>query len=228
MITFKQKLTAIKDSVDDWDNEVNGELRGGCPLCKLYAYGDNRCSGCPISEKTGKRSCKGTPYYEYKLALGLSASHPKDPYAEYITNSAARKFRDWLKDLYIEVSEAGASEKPAKPQEIVDPTTGESVDWKIIGKVNFTGLLQDRIEKHAKAIGKILAVQYDMQREIDWNALKIKEAGETKDSKEELNEVTMFGRPVVNVRTGKRVKREDLEDKVWYMDLKTNKKRRKK
>ena len=222
MITFKQKLTAIKESIDGWDKVSKGEPRKVSPLCKLYRQsGDSFCDGCPVYKKTGKRFCKGTPYDEYSKAKVESG-------AENEVLFFAECFCNWLKDFYIEVSEAGASEKPAKPQEIVDPTTGESVDWEIIGKVKFTGLLQDRIEKHTKAIGKILAAQYDMQKEIDWNALKIKEAGETKDSKEELNEVTMLGRPVVNVRTGKRVKRGDLEDKVWYMDLKNNKKRRKK
>jgi len=42
---------------------------------------------------------------------------------------------------------------------------------------------------------------------------------------EKPNEVTMCGRPVVNVRTGKRVKGEDLEGKVWYIDLKNMKSR---
>lgn len=43
---------------------------------------------------------------------------------------------------------------------------------------------------------------------------------------EKSSEVTMLGRPVVNVRTRKRVKEEDLEGKVWYIDLKSMKKRR--
>lgn len=102
VITFKQKLTAINESVDNWDDVARGGAEQFCPLCKLYKV----CTkGCPIYEKTGKHRCAGTPYQEW-FDTSYTDLEAKTLYAE--------KFRDWLKDLYIEVSEAGDGAPEAK------------------------------------------------------------------------------------------------------------------
>ena len=104
MITFREELTAIKGSIDKWELVSQGKAKGpsaaNCPLCELYNLGTNEpCKGCPIARKTGSPYCEGTPYVDYTRAPKMA------------NRKIAIKFRDWLKDLYIEVSEAGDSEK---------------------------------------------------------------------------------------------------------------------
>jgi len=110
VITFKQKLTAIKESVDKWDLIAHGKGedmgQDNCALCHLFFIENNMysipgevpekgtCYGCPVYKKTGLHLCRGTPYEEYLYKSKRSLE-------------AAGKFRDWLKDLYIEVSEKG-------------------------------------------------------------------------------------------------------------------------
>jgi len=99
MITLQQKLTAIKGSIEKWEKVALGTeagiWRSNCPLCVLYEHTSGlhgSCKGCPIYEKTGESDCGGTPFYDWH-----SNQTPEN----------AIKFRDWLKDLYTEVSEAG-------------------------------------------------------------------------------------------------------------------------
>jgi len=60
-------LTAIKDSMHKWWSIImcakkdEGPL--DCALCHLFAK--DGCKGCPISEKTKKGSCNGTPYQDW-------------------------------------------------------------------------------------------------------------------------------------------------------------------
>jgi len=119
IITFKQKLTAIKESVENWDNIANGKVGKGCSLCNLYA--GNACTGCPIYEKTGKKHCGDTPYNDWD----------DTPYSDFATKVFfAKKFRDWLKDLYVEVSERGEGKKTLA-EEIAGATdhAASSVAW---------------------------------------------------------------------------------------------------
>jgi len=116
LITLKQKLTAIKGSIEKWDKvskrKTCGTTRANCPLCSLY-FAENSCKGCPIYEKTGQEDCRGTPFKEYVEYSNLEKYNQ-----DYIpsVNKTARKFRDWLKDLYIEVSEAGARDRNDAPE----------------------------------------------------------------------------------------------------------------
>jgi len=110
IITFKQKLTAIKGSIDNWDSIAAGKegAKRSCPLCVLYGM----CSrGCPIYMKTGEEHCRGTPYRDYIKAKENQQEYPNNP--DYISTAAcaAKDFRDWLKDLYIEVSEKGENKE---------------------------------------------------------------------------------------------------------------------
>lgn len=101
LITLKQKLTAIKGSIEKWDKVSKGDKNTlSCPLCVLYDSPRNGCVGCPIYEKTGEAYCRGTLYSDY-LAEQELHGWSSIKRAKVI----ARKFRDWLKDLYIEVSE---------------------------------------------------------------------------------------------------------------------------
>ena len=73
----KSRLGALKESIKKW--EWLAKHRGSppytdsetCALCNIYILGDkNNCTGCPVMERTGEKSCVGTPYYDYSMALG--------------------------------------------------------------------------------------------------------------------------------------------------------------
>jgi len=130
MITFKQKLTAIKESINRWDTVRKGEIikLGGynCPpLCLLY----EECARCPVYEKTREYDCMGTPFVGWY-------DNP--------TPIRAAIFRDWLKDLYIEVSEAGDGESEVKTAHPLGGNYGEI----FCGKE--TNSLEERVKKLEK------------------------------------------------------------------------------
>ena len=120
MITLKEKLKAIKGSIEKWDKISKREEEDygsdNCPLCQLYSQQLPGCPACPVHKKTGKPQCDGTPYSDYREALreesrmeslcwAVPSKNTQE--AKDTTDKAARRFHDWLKDLYIEVSEAG-------------------------------------------------------------------------------------------------------------------------
>jgi len=126
LITLKQKLTALKESIDFWElvSEGKAESRGRstCALCTLYnrvIRGETSCEGCPIFRKTGEAGCEGTPYVDYVAAkkakslwlkdVGISSDVMPDIRDAGILD-AAKVFLFWLKDLYIEVSERESEE----------------------------------------------------------------------------------------------------------------------
>lgn len=63
-------LTALKRSIARWEKIAAGETYSAgastCALCKLFnkpdAPSEMACVSCPVSERTGKRYCDGTPY----------------------------------------------------------------------------------------------------------------------------------------------------------------------
>jgi hypothetical protein len=68
----RKTLTALLGSIKKWEDIIAG-LRidqGGsnCALCA--AFPDAECRGCPVAKKTGQDQCNGTPYDEWRLALG--------------------------------------------------------------------------------------------------------------------------------------------------------------
>lgn len=70
-------LAALKGSIAKWKSIVDGtgkdEGADNCPLCKQFIdcyeideEGNNICCvGCPVSQKTGKEGCLGSPYEKY-------------------------------------------------------------------------------------------------------------------------------------------------------------------
>ena len=61
------KEEALKKSIKKWKKVRDGaEEHGGddCALCELY-LGQN-CMGCPVSGKTGKMGCEGTPFQRWQ------------------------------------------------------------------------------------------------------------------------------------------------------------------
>ena len=58
------KLKIMQASVRKWNRIIAGEGSDGgildCPPCRIYYM--LVCTGCPISQYTGKKFCKGSPY----------------------------------------------------------------------------------------------------------------------------------------------------------------------
>lgn len=68
-----ETLEALKASIAKWERNAVAETpetysvsARSCPLCDLF-YADN-CSGCPVSMRTKKLACSGTPYIAASLA----------------------------------------------------------------------------------------------------------------------------------------------------------------
>ena len=83
-------LKALRGSIRKWEGIVAGTEEDygedNCPLCKLFLKKD--CEGCPVSARTGKGSCFGTPYRDTLRAFG------KEAY-----DTAAQAEVDFLKSL---------------------------------------------------------------------------------------------------------------------------------
>lgn len=61
---------ALEGSMKKWKRIVrstNGRDDGAenCSLCQTYYYSDRGCSRCPVSIKTGKSSCDGSPWQDW-------------------------------------------------------------------------------------------------------------------------------------------------------------------
>lgn len=90
-----QALTALQKSIAHWERLATGnrkpdELVGGswCALCDEFNGSipfDERCQGCPVYEKTGKRFCAGTPW----VAIERVIDHHYDEQAtaEWLDNT---------------------------------------------------------------------------------------------------------------------------------------------
>ena len=78
----KLTLEALKDSIEKWRQIERGEMADmgitNCMLCQQYYSAPNcmlcqqyysapkgYCDGCPVSGKTGKRYCEGSPYEQW-------------------------------------------------------------------------------------------------------------------------------------------------------------------
>lgn len=58
---------ALRESIEAWEKKLNAEdpfyvhmSPGACPLCHIFH--ENRCAGCPVSDRVGAIHCEGTPY----------------------------------------------------------------------------------------------------------------------------------------------------------------------
>ena len=66
----KLTLEALKDSIEKWRQIERGEMADmgitNCMLCQqYYSAPKGYCDGCPVSGKTGKRYCEGSPYEQW-------------------------------------------------------------------------------------------------------------------------------------------------------------------
>ena len=64
-------LEALKGSIKKWKKIVAGRGRdlgvGNCPLCTMFFY--DKCRGCPVARRTGKKYCRGSPYARWADAM---------------------------------------------------------------------------------------------------------------------------------------------------------------
>lgn len=103
-------LAALKGSIAKWEGIVAGtHVDHGaldCPLCAMFLIEKpeiSACKGCPISERTGRYGCCGTPYYEFMRleARNLDDDTPIDPANpdHALALAAAQAMLAFLKDL---------------------------------------------------------------------------------------------------------------------------------
>lgn len=65
----KNALTALEQSIEHWKDVVSNPLttnigRRDCALCNIFNALAlvTPCAGCPVSERTGRRFCEGSPF----------------------------------------------------------------------------------------------------------------------------------------------------------------------
>lgn len=65
-------LEALRGSIAKWEGIVAGIAHDegplNCPLCQMF-HRRTMCRGCPVMDRTGQDSCKGTPYDNYDRDL---------------------------------------------------------------------------------------------------------------------------------------------------------------
>lgn len=97
---------ALADSQRGWRRNVEArspdDVRCGgtaCALCEAFV--DMACQGCPVSAKTGKRGCEGTPYFEAVHARDRWRERPGDLVAEEGFRAAATLEAEFLESLEV-------------------------------------------------------------------------------------------------------------------------------
>ena len=109
----EKTLEALKASIAKWQENITASIPRvtfkvapqDCALCNLFFFTDDfydRCLGCPIQQKTGKKVCKGTPYTEAAKAVenwdSRVGDKARDRWREK-AQLAARAEVDFLKSL---------------------------------------------------------------------------------------------------------------------------------
>ena len=102
-----ETVIALEASITSWKHKATTpDYKGlnmgptGCALCQLFHH--NECNGCPISEKTGRMECIGTPYEEtYKAWRKLiGAENPNQIRVRRPKfREAARAMVEFMEDL---------------------------------------------------------------------------------------------------------------------------------
>ena len=95
---------ALEASIKHW--EENRDARSPadvtysvqhCALCQLFFYNYlNRCSGCPIQERTGRSLCEDTPYED---AVNARTAWKNGYASQEDFQTAAQAEVDFLKNL---------------------------------------------------------------------------------------------------------------------------------
>lgn len=99
-----EAAAALEASIAHWEANAVAEtpeeasVSGrDCALCGLFVPND--CEGCPVSAKTGKISCRQTPYYDALDARECWEEFPSDSANRDAFHAAARDEVAFLKGL---------------------------------------------------------------------------------------------------------------------------------
>lgn len=120
------KIKVMKSSVEKWNRIMAGKASDGgvidCPPCRIYYM--LACFGCPISQYTGKKFCKGSPYpdwYWHQIE-----AHDKIRKKVYCPEclELATQMRDMMIDIvaYLEEKEARKKEKQQQKSQVPSET----------------------------------------------------------------------------------------------------------
>lgn len=97
-------LAAIEASIAKWERNAEAPSPENylvdacdCPLCDMFW--DSDCLGCPVSEKTSRLGCSGTPYTKAFAAWEAWNSDKKSESFKKRAHTAARAEVAFLKSL---------------------------------------------------------------------------------------------------------------------------------
>ncbi len=158
-------IEALKKSINHWMNDnVNKEhysqisiLEGKCALCGLYiggAYDVQTCEGCPVSNKTHRPSCNGSPYREVSTLLSRWKDTGNKPEG---FEGAVHNEITFLRQLYNEA--------------ITQLSKGETEEYNKgyqVGYVDGRESKQAKYKKDAPTFGV-----GDIVRNVGWTYLKV-------------------------------------------------------
>ena len=95
------KIRVMEASVRKWERIIAGDGADGgvldCPPCRLFYV--LICIGCPISEYTGEKFCKGSPYIAwYRHQVDEHAKMRRKIYCEECRRLAI-EMRDFMQEI---------------------------------------------------------------------------------------------------------------------------------
>lgn len=98
------RAEALEASIEKWRQIEAGTKRelgsADCALCQLYLRDPvHDCRGCPVSQRTGRGMCGGTPYMKWSRVAGYRAMANTDE-----KRALARAEREFLESLREELS----------------------------------------------------------------------------------------------------------------------------
>jgi hypothetical protein len=101
-------LEALKGSIRHWEENLAAETPdhvhtgpSRCLLCQRFHMNPN-CGGCPVSQYTGQKNCRGTPYAVANRRHSFWDSMPDSDEHKERWREAAQAELDFLKSLLPE------------------------------------------------------------------------------------------------------------------------------
>jgi hypothetical protein len=115
------KIRIMEASVRKWERIIAGKSSDGgvldCPPCRIFYM--LICIGCPISEYTGHKFCKGSPYGRwYWHQIEAHGKMRKKVYCDECLE-IAREMRDFMSEI---VAHLKAKEESSRPDPKEDDT----------------------------------------------------------------------------------------------------------
>ena len=110
------KIKIMEASVRKWDRIIAGKGGDGgvldCPPCRIYYV--LICIGCPISQYTGKKFCKGSPYIPwYRHQVEEHGKMTRKVFCDECRQLAV-DMRDFMQEIVDHLKEQQRREKKEK------------------------------------------------------------------------------------------------------------------